>query len=102
MSGLAKITKAIKAAKKVKKHGAKAGQKSLGKPSQKKSVKNGRHQEKETPKKNVKKAVAAIPDDLDGAILDDDLDVGGYEEPNFVEGDEVFESDLDFDNGEDE
>jgi len=76
MAGLARITKAIQVANKAKKHGVKAGQKSLVRPSQKKSVKNGRHQEKETPKTKVAKTVAAIPADLDGEILDDaeDLD----------------------------
>lgn len=67
MAGLAKTT----VVKKVKKHGVKAGQKSLTRPSQKKAVKNGRHQEKEISKKKVKKAVASIPADLDGEILDD-------------------------------
>jgi hypothetical protein len=36
--------------KKTKKHGVKAGQKSLVRPSQKKAVKNGRYQEKEVTK----------------------------------------------------
>ena len=74
-----------KVVKKVKKHGVKAGQKRKVRPSQKKSVKNGRHQEKETPKsKNVKKAVQNIPAGLDGAVTDDELEpFGDLPEPEF-------------------
>lgn len=101
MSGLAKITKAIKAAKKVKKHGAKAGQKSLVKPSQKKSVKNGRHQDKQISKAKIAKsakAVAAIPHDLDGAILDDEVDFTGDLEPESdFDGEETHYDEPDFD-----
>lgn len=69
MAGVTKTT----VVKKVKKHGVKAGQKSLTRPSQKKAVKNGRHQEKELSNKKVKKTVASIPADLDGEILDDNV-----------------------------
>src|SRR3990167_11311420 len=58
--------------KKTKKH----GKTNKVKPSQKKSVKNGRHQEKKVPKcikKKIAKAVAAIPADLDGEVLDDEM-----------------------------
>lgn len=95
MAGLAKKT----VTKKVKKHGVKAGQKSKVRPSQKKSVKNGRHQEKQIPKKNVKKAVAAIPDGLDGKVLDDEFDEY-LQEPEFdnalePEEEEEFFGDVD-------
>lgn len=81
MAGLA----STKVVKKVKKHGVKAGQKSKVRPSQKKAVKNGRHQEKETPKsKHVKKAVQNIPVGLDGAVTDDELEpFGDLSEPEF-------------------
>ena len=57
MAGLAKTA----VVKKAKKHGVKAGQKSLTRPSQKKAVKNGRHQEKETPKKVATKKPKSTP-----------------------------------------
>jgi len=70
----------------VKKH----GKKKFVRPSQKKSVKNGRHQEKEAPKQKVAKAVAAIPEGLDGKIIDDDLPFGYLPE----EGDAEVEEEL--------
>ena len=77
MAGLAKTT----VVKKAKKH----GKTDFVRPSQKKSVKNGRYQEKEAPKKKqspakVKKAVAAVPADLDGAMLDDETDLSDVSE----------------------
>lgn len=95
MAGLAKVTKLLKAVNKRKKHGVKAGQKSLIRPSQKKAVKNGRHQEKEIPKAKIAKAVKAIPDGLDGEILDDtnyDLDLE-VSEADFCDED-VFDEEL--------
>jgi hypothetical protein len=74
MAGIKAIVKTT-----TKKHGVKAGQKSLVKPSQKKSVKNGRYQEKEVSKKKVAKAVKAIPaKSLEADELDDFL-----QEPEF-------------------
>ena len=60
-------------------------------PSQKKSVKNGRHQEKET-KKNVRRAVAAIPPTLEGKVevSDDEHDFATDTPLEYVE-------ELDFD-----
>jgi len=81
MSGIAKVNPFVK---KAKKHGKKAGQKSLVKPSQKKSVKNGRHQEKETAKVRVAKTVAAIPVGLDGPVLDEGDELDDFlQEPEF-------------------
>lgn len=57
MAGLAKTTKIVK---KVKKHGVKAGQKSLIRPSQKKSVKNGKQLIKQKPAVKVVKKVAPV------------------------------------------
>lgn len=90
MAGLISKVGAIK--KKVKKHGKKAGQKSLIKPSQKKAVKNGRHQEVDGPKKAVRvaKAVKAIPVTLDGPVESDELDEF-LQEPEF----DYAESDTD-------
>jgi hypothetical protein len=58
--------------KKTKKHGVKAGQKSLVRPSQKKAVKNGRQQKTVVSKEKITKAIKAIPAGLDGQILADD------------------------------
>jgi hypothetical protein len=90
MAGLAKTSQV----KKAKKHGVKAGQKHLVRPSQKKSVKNGRHQEKETPKKKtIKKAVAAIPADLEGPIVEEDEYDEFTQEAQFDEGESPYEFD---------
>lgn len=66
MAGIAKV-KAPKTTKKKSK-------KVFVRPSQKKSVKNGRHQEKQTIDKKAKvaKTVAAIPAGLDGAVIEDE------------------------------
>jgi len=90
------VSKVGKAHKKVKKHGVKAGQKSLIRPSQKKAVKNGRHQEKEVVKKKVKKTIAATKADLDGEILDDALEPSDERlEPSYSEDGALVDEDFD-------
>lgn len=89
MAGLTRTT----VVKKVKKHGVKAGQKSLIRPSQKKAVKNGRYQEKEkvkakvTPKKNVVIETEEV-DEMDDFlqepefdVIENDLEPDGYKIP---------------------
>jgi hypothetical protein len=83
MAGLARITAALK--KKAKKHGVKAGQKSLVRPSQKKSVKNGRHQEKEVvkvvaKKKVVVKNVEPVEEIVEDNFLDENITDGAFED----------------------
>jgi hypothetical protein len=85
MAGIAKTTKKVK---KAKKHGVKAGQKSLVRPSQKKSVKNGRAQPKPkvVAKKKLVEQAALAPifvdepiDDTDYTVeLDNKLDEEGF------------------------
>ena len=92
MANVAKV-KAYK--KREKKH----GKKTFVRPSQKKAVKNGRHQEKQVPdKKNVKKAVAAIPAGLDGDILDDEDELSVEDE--YRDEDEGTESETELDEDE--
>lgn len=80
-----------KVVKKAKKHGVKAGQKSLVRPSQKKSVKNGRYQERETPKVKIAKTKAAIPVGLDGPVIDETDDFDSCLQPEFDEGEVPFD-----------
>lgn len=61
--------------KKQKKH----GKKTFVRPSQKKSVKNGRHQEKEAPKKKPVKKVKPTATELDEALAKE-LDAEDHEE----------------------
>lgn len=84
MAEQAQMTKAIKHVNRHKTH----GKKTFIRPSQKTSVKLGRHQEKDTPTKKIAKAVAAIPVGLDGQIVDEttDLDVEPFDEASFDDG----------------
>ncbi len=94
MAGLARITAALK--KKVKKHGVKAGQKSKIRPSQKKSVKNGKQLLKQAPKaKEVTKSKPIVDKAIvTAAELDEDV-FGDVGVDLYDENDEYLETDED-------
>lgn len=74
MAGLTRVTSATK---KAKKHGAKAGQKSLIRPSQQKSVKNGRAQPQPKQKLKLKAVKISKPSDKElDAMIESEMEAG--------------------------